>query len=237
MTSLHGKTIVVGGGTGDVGAGIVEVLVGAGARVVVPVRSADRRIALMDASFDTERLTFVEAAPTDADSAARLGAALSEIGQIDGAVASLGSWYQLGPVVDTPADGFRAAWESLLQSHFLFARAVLPVIAPGGSYVMINGAGSEVPVPGASAVSINARGLTMLFEALVAEHPGLHVHMLLLRSLIATRARKNADPRWVTARDVGEAVSWMFTDLGQLTAGGILPLHARHAASDAGSRS
>ncbi|MES2815783.1 MAG: SDR family oxidoreductase [Pseudomonadota bacterium] len=236
MTSLQGKTIVVGGGTGDVGAGIVEVLAGAGARVVVPVRSAERRKALMDASGNPERLTFVEAAPTNPDSAARLRAALSEIGQIDGAVASLGSWFQLGRVVDTPAEGFRAAWESLLQSHFLFARAVLPAIAPGGSYVMINGAGAEVPVPGASAVSINARGLTMLFEALVAEHPDLHVHMMLLRSLIATRARPNPDPRWVTARNVGEAVAWMFTDLGRLTAGGILPLHARHAFTNARTR-
>ncbi len=118
------------------------------------------------------------------------------------------------------------AYRSLLRSHMTFARAAAPLL-DDGSYVIINGGASVEPVPGSSAVSIMTRGLTMVAETLQSEHERLRVHTLLLRSVIATRARDNPDPAWVTAREVGEAAAWFFSPIGRLIAGSTLTLTAR----------
>lgn len=225
--SLEGKTIVVGGGTGDVGEGIVAALIDRGAHVIVPARSEAKGGQLRDAVSAPERVEIFDAAPVDEASAARLAERLEAAGQIDGAIASLGSWFSFGKLIDTPQDGFEQAFQSLLLSHFLFAKAVVPTLAKGGTYIVVNGAGSEAPVPGSSAVSIHAHAVSMLFQTLVAEHPDLRSHMLMLRSIIATRARATADPAWVTAREVGDTAAWLFSAKGQLTAGSVIGLQSK----------
>lgn len=227
--TLKGRRIVVGGGTGDVGVGIVAALVDAGTHVIVPARDAGKAAALRDGVADPSAVTVLGGAPTDEAGAALLRDRLGDLGPIDGAIASLGSWFSFGRLVDTPAEGFETAWRSLLLSHMLFAKAVIPVLPSGGRYVVINGAGSEAPVPQSSAVSIHAHAVSMVFETLKAEHPDLALHMLMLRSIIATRARPNPDPTWVTAEEVGRMCAWLFTPEGALTAGSVAGLHQKPA--------
>ncbi len=224
-----GRKIVVGGGTGDVGAGIVAALVAAGAQVIVPARDPAKAAALRESLAVPEAVTVLDAAPVDDAGAARLRDALAGLGTIDGAIASLGSWFSFGRLIDTPAEGFEAAWRSLLLSHVLFAKAVIPALPSGGRYVVINGAGSEAPVPRSSAVSIHAHAVSMVFETLKAEHPDLALHMLMLRSIIATRARRDPDPAWVTAEEVGRICAWLFTPEGALTSGSVVGLHQKTA--------
>lgn len=226
--TLSGKRIVVGGGTGDVGSAIVDVLSHAGAHVLVPARDMTKAAALWDQVRAPERVEIIDGFPTDEAGIGDLSSRLMEAGPIDGAVASLGSWFTFGPLTKTPLKGFRRAFESLLCSHFLFARAVVPALRPGSTLVMVNGAGSEEPVPNSAAVSIMAHGLSMLFESLVVENPRLHIHMLMLRSVIATRARRNPDPSWVTAEQVGETAHWLFSPQGQRTAGTVVALTPRN---------
>lgn len=225
--SIEGMCIVVGGGTGDVGVGIVSALTEAGARVVVPARHVAKAAKLRDALSTPDALTILDGAPTDEAGVTRLHDQLAVLGPIDGAIASLGSWFSFGRLIDTPADGFVTAWRSLLLSHVLFAKAVIPALSAGGRYVMINGAGSEAPVPESSATSIHAHGVSMVFECLKAEHPDIALHMLMLRSIIATRVRPDPDPSWITAEEVGRVCAWLFTREGALTAGSVIGLQPK----------
>lgn len=218
---LTGRRIAIAGGTGDVGVEIVARLLAADAEVVAVVRTASRAAALGTHA----RLTIIEGFPEDDSGVAALRARLSGLGPIDGAVASLGPWYQGNPITDLA----KADWDNMvsasLTSHYLFARAIVPALAASsGQYVMINGAAAQTPVPGAGVVSILARAQTMLGEVIAAENPGIAVHTLMLRSIIVTRARGAHDPSWITASEVGDACAWLFTEQGRLTAGTMVQL-------------
>jgi NAD(P)-dependent dehydrogenase (short-subunit alcohol dehydrogenase family) len=225
-TQLDGKTIVVGGGTGDVGVAIVGVLTEAGARVIVPTRSPEKADTLREGLSHPDRLEVVESDFEDEDSVHALRNALLAFGPLDGAIASLGSWFTFGSLAETSLVQMDRAYRSLLRTHVMFARAAAPLLE-NGTYVIVNGGASVEPVPNSAAVSIMTRGLTMVAETLEAEHEDLRVHTLLLRSMIAKRARDNPDPAWVTAEEVGEAAAWLFSPIGQLTAGSTVTLTAR----------
>lgn len=227
LPDLDGKTIVVAGGTGDVGVGIVVALTELGAEVVVPVRSIAKVDALRTELRQPDRLTAIEGFPTDEAGVTRLRDALAKIGPIDATVASLGSWVQHGTLMDLDVDTLRSAADGLLFSHVLFARAVLPNLRLGSSYIAINGAAAEDPVPGSAVVSVMTSGLAMLVRAIAAEHPTIHVHTLLLRSVIATRTRDRHDPSWVTPEEVGRFAATLLTPTGRLTAGSTISLNPK----------
>jgi NAD(P)-dependent dehydrogenase (short-subunit alcohol dehydrogenase family) len=220
---LHGRRVIVGGGTGDIGVAVTAALLDAGADVIVPVRNAAKS-ALLPAS---DRLHLVEGFPVDDDGVLQLSQAISALGPVDGAIASIGPWLQSGPLLSVGVDTWNAALDASLTSHLLFARAVIPVLAPRAGYIFINGAAALEPVPGAGATSIAARAQTMLADVLEAENPAIGVHRLMLRSFIATRRRTDPDPRWVTAAEVGQMCCWLLGDLGQLTAGSTITLNMR----------
>jgi NAD(P)-dependent dehydrogenase (short-subunit alcohol dehydrogenase family) len=147
---------------------------------------------------------------------------------VHGAIASLGPWFHGPALTDLPKADWDHMVSAALTSHFLFARSLMPALcASAGQYVMINGAGALSPVPHSGVVSILARAQTMMGEVLAAENPSVGIHTLMLRSIIATRARPKHDPSWITAAEVGEACAWLFTDQGRMTAGSMLTLNPK----------
>ena len=220
---LAGRRIIVGGGTGDVGVAIVAALLDAGAEVLVPLR-APAKAAGLPAS---ERLHLIEGFPRDDAGVDHLSQAISALGALDGAVASIGPWRQSGPLLDVALAEWHAVMAASLTSHLLFARAVMPRLAIGGRYLFVNGAAALNPVPGAGPVSIAARAQMMLADVIEAENPSIGVHRLMLNSIIATRRRASPDPSWVTAAEVGKTCCWMLGDDGRLTAGTTITLNPR----------
>ena len=211
---LTGRRIVVGGGTGDVGVEIVAALLAAGADVLVPVRNLAKAAAL----GAHERLSVIEAFPEDDAGVTALREKLTTAGRLDGAVAALGPWFHGPALTHLPKTDWDAMVAASLTSHFLFARSVVPVLAGGGQYILVNGGAALAPVPHSGVVSILARAQTMLAEVLAAEHQTVQIHTLMLLSIIATRARHDPDPDWVTAQQVGQKCAWLFETRAQETA-------------------
>lgn len=200
MRKLAGKRILIAGGTGDVGVEIVASLLASGADVIALARSHSRAEGLPSHS----NLHIVEGFPDTDEALSRLGEMINGQGPIDGAIALLGPWFH-GPDIASLA---KADWDHMvgasLTSHFMFARLAVARLIAGGRYLMINGGAALGPVPHSGVVSIMARAQTMLADVLAAENPHLQIHTLMLLSIIATRARVNPDPSWVTAHAVGE---------------------------------
>jgi NAD(P)-dependent dehydrogenase (short-subunit alcohol dehydrogenase family) len=200
QTSLAGRRILMGGGTGDVGVEVVASLLSAGAEVVALVRSRARA----DDLGHHEKLIIIEGFPdTDADVAA-ITREIGLLGPLHGAIASLGPWFHGPRLAELPLADWDRMLKASLTSHYLFARVAIPNLVDGGHYLMINGGAALGPVPSSGIVSIAASAQAMMARVLAAEHPSLRIHTLMLLTIIATRAREVWDPSWVTAKEVGE---------------------------------
>jgi len=201
----------VGGGTGDVGVEIVAALLAAGADVIVPVRNMAKAAALGGHA----RLSVIEGFPEDDAGIAALRETLATTGPLHGAVAALGPWFHGPALTQLP----KADWDQMVQaslsSHYLFARAAIPTLADGGQYLMINGGAALCPAPHSGIVSILAAAQAMMAQVFAAEHQNLEVHVLMLLSIIATRARLNPDPDWLTAQEVGQKCAALLATAAQ----------------------
>lgn len=200
---------MVAGGSGEVGEAIVDRLLDAGHRVVVPTRSADKVGAITERAEGHDHLHVVVGDVGDPAGAADVRQQLLAEGrQPDHVVASVGGWRQGPHLVDVdPAD-----WQAVLDmgptAHFALARAFLPALLErgDGAYVMINGGAAMTPVPGAGPVSVSAAAQLMLTRALAAEAQGSGVRITTLVAVtpVLTRSRRTGKANWVTARSIGE---------------------------------
>ncbi|GAA0842524.1 hypothetical protein ACFQVD_09790 [Streptosporangium amethystogenes subsp. fukuiense] len=111
---LAGQDAVVIGGTGNVGAFLVDAFVRADARVPVLSRSQDK----------IDRLL----ARLGPDKASHVGALIGDIGSAAGAVAAApAGWHQTPSMLQAGFDDFKAVIENSLFPHYLAAQTFLPL--------------------------------------------------------------------------------------------------------------
>lgn len=232
MVDLTHRVALVAGGTGAVGEGVVSAFLRSGATVVVPSRSPQR---LRDLSARLEDPANLVALEGDAGSFA--GAenvrdrAFAETGRpVDAVVASLGGWWQGPNLVDVDAETWRRVLDNNLTSHLALARAFLPVLGEraGTSYQMITGDAADVPVAGASLVSVAAAGLLAMFRSFVLELQDRPVRMnVLYLGPLVTRDRPKGPREWLTAHEVGAHAAYLASDEGAMVAGSVVRLLRR----------
>lgn len=176
---LRGRTIVVAGGTGNVGSHVVRALLASGARVAVPSRSADNVDGLWEylaehvGGEELSRLeTFVGHSGGDGGSVL-VRRIVDAVGAPDGVVASLGHFAPTRSLADADPGALRAVLEDYPVAHHSVARAFLPVMS-GGVYLFINGPLAFAPWKGSGAhlVSVATAAQHMLFRALAQELAG-----------------------------------------------------------------
>lgn len=216
MTSLSEVSAVVAGGAGEVGEGIVRALLRAGARVAVPSRDGDRLRALGDrlagAGGTEERLLLVEGDVGTPEGAADVRERIvAAIGAPGASVASVGGWWQGGPLWEVPFQTWERLVANNLTSHFAVARTFLPAMveAGAGSHTIVTGGAGKDPVPGAAPIAATVGGVRMLKEALTVEleETGVRVNEILIWTPVATRSRRSPRPEWVTAEQVGRVAA------------------------------
>ncbi|MCB2176988.1 MAG: hypothetical protein KQH57_14345 [Actinomycetales bacterium] len=201
--------VVVAGGTGLVGGAVVDRLVGAGMRVVLPTRGAG----------PAEPPPGVRVVPgVDWERPDALTSVLDEPGWAPrAAVAALGGWW-LGPqLVDVEPDTWRSILESHLTSHWLAARALAPRLAgPDPVYVTLGGAAATEAMPGSGPINVTGAGQRMLLHVLRAEEIGQRVRFHEVSVGAAVRGDdRNLDPAdTVDRREVASAVARVLADAG-----------------------
>lgn len=219
---LADQTVIIGGGTGDVGEGLVAMGLAAGARVIVPVRSPDRQARLQAflthfelADLAREHLHWAPGAIANPAGSAALGHWLDQHlpqwgDRLDLAIASLGSWYDGVNLLDLDPAQWERCKVSNLDTHFYLARAVLPrmIQRDRGSYVFLNGKGAEIVTPGAGLTSVLDAAQKMLALSLAAEtaHTGVRVWGVASFSPIKTRSEPKPDPDWLSLSDLALAI-------------------------------
>lgn len=212
MVDLANQSIVVAGGAGEVGEGIVAALLGQGASVLVPSRSAEKLAALQTAvgSAGPGRLSVLEADLGTEAGRASLRAAAGAAGPLRAVVASLGGFWQGPHVAGVPAEVFRERLEQGLFSHLRLAQTLLPLLhGPGTSLVQINGLAAVVSLPGLSALCVAAAAQLALTRCLIAEADAgsPRITALVIEQWVKTRSRQQLPDDALTAEEVGGEVA------------------------------
>jgi 3-oxoacyl-[acyl-carrier protein] reductase len=181
----------------------------AGATVATLSRSTERLQSLTEMSQGLPgRLV---ARKGTAGASGHLEALLSEVGQVDQAVASIGGGgWRLAPLMTIEEAMFRRIVDDAVVAHWATAKAVLPRVAADGEYVFINGGAALHTVKGAEPMSLVARTQLAMADLIAGEvAPGPRVTSLVLNSPIIARNRPTGRPEWLTADDVGQACLYL----------------------------
>lgn len=213
--TLHGKTVLIAGGAGEVGEGIVGAFLAEGATVVVPSRSQEKLDALRTNTSDHDRLITKAADVGSAAGAVALRNWIAdEVGPLDAVVASLGGWWQGRPLTDVSLDTWHEVLDMGLTAHFTVAKTFIPALAgrSGASYTFINGGAGLTPIPGAGPLSVSAAGQFMLKDVLAAENESVRVNTLVLATPVRTRSRPDGEDGWLTADDAGAYAVYLASD-------------------------
>jgi NAD(P)-dependent dehydrogenase (short-subunit alcohol dehydrogenase family) len=159
------RTALVTGGAGGLGRSVVDTLLGAGWRVVVPIeKSGDLE--------DREGLACVVADLTDPDDVAR--AVRTAVAEADAPLRALvnlvGGFAADQPVADTPLSDFERMFALNLHPTYLVTQAVLPrlVAAGGGAIVCVGSSAALNPFAGGAGYAAS-KAAVIAFARAVAE--------------------------------------------------------------------
>ena len=222
--SLAGRRIVVHGGTGGVGEGIVRAWLDAGAHVVVPSRTdshaARFRELIGEEAADGRLETIVHNAASDAEGPFASAAALAEriereFGPVTDVAASIGGWWQAGPLWEVTPEDWQRFFVDLTTAHVATIRAWIPRLPADGSYHLILGGSARQPVPGSSIINMEQAALQMMHAVVSAEAGAQRRLFAPILGPVATRQRHWSDPEWVSAREVGAVTLGLAADAGQ----------------------
>jgi NAD(P)-dependent dehydrogenase (short-subunit alcohol dehydrogenase family) len=219
MTSSRGaldeRTILVPGGTGNVGEGVVRSLLKAGAAVVVPSRSAERLEALRDliGPGHANRLIGISAPYDTFEAADGLAETVrTEAGTITDVVALIGGWWAGKPLWEISAADWQRVFISPATTQAALVRAFLPGLDGGGSYTAVAGFSAQVPTAGSGPVSMQGAAQLMMRRVLSEEiSSGPRINDVMLGPIV-NRSRPQGRADWLTADEVGEVVARIVAD-------------------------
>jgi NAD(P)-dependent dehydrogenase (short-subunit alcohol dehydrogenase family) len=229
---MHGRVMLVTGGTGALGTAVARGGLDAGATVVVAARDVQRHEALVAAvpAAARPRLDAVPADATDGASVrALVDAVLARHGRLDVLVNAVGG-FAAGDLLGTD----EAAWDRMLslnlRSAYLACRAALPPMLAAGRGRIVNVASRSVvpPAGGFIAYTVAKAGVIALTQALAQEvrAHGVTVNAV-LPSTLDTEANRRAMPsadraRWVRPESVAAAILFLASDAAAEVTGTLL---------------
>lgn len=222
MKSLANKTVVVAGGTGNVGSFLVKELLKTGATVAVPSRSSKNLESLkthLSKDLKEEKLsqlyTFVGDIGNEEKAEDVYEEISSKLGAPDVAISSLGKFIPAPSLLNTSVKDLQAVVDGYLNGHFVVARTFLNKFKDtGGAYVFINGPLALAPWEGSGAglVSIATAGQQMLFKALAQELKDSKVKVVELITHAFIRNKQTQPGSPIPGEAVGEYVSYLISD-------------------------
>jgi 3-oxoacyl-[acyl-carrier protein] reductase len=239
MTNERKRALVTGGSSG-IGFGTAQGLIGAGYRVTLIARNADR---LRDAAAELGSQADWRCA--DVGKREQVQKALLGMERVDVLVNAAGF---LRPVsLATPLEEAEANWDGVIEGNlkgsFLMAHAVAPLLAsPGGRIINISSIGAQTggSRPGAVAYAAAKSGLHGLTYALARElaSRGITVNAI-APGFIADTGFTGAWPaerassivsetplgRPGTPADISAAVLWLASEGGSFVTGAVIPVN------------
>lgn len=212
---LQDRTVVVPGGTGNVGEGVVRALLSAGARVVVPSRSEERLTelrTLIGRPLDQHLVTI--AAPYDSfDAAEQLAVDVTtQVGPVTDVIALIGGWWAGKNLWEIDQKDWDSVFISPATTGMALVRAFIPRLTAAGTYTLIAGFSSYTAEPGSGPVSMQGAAQLMMRRTLSKEiGHGPRINDLMLGPII-NRNRPQGRKQWLNADEVGLVLVRVLSD-------------------------
>jgi NAD(P)-dependent dehydrogenase (short-subunit alcohol dehydrogenase family) len=224
------RRVLVAGGTGALGAGVLEALL-EGGHPVTCSWLVDRERARVEQRFG-DGVDLVEADLMTAEGAEAAVEASPELG----AVVNLVGGFFSGPKAhETAAEDYEKMLTLNLQPGFNLVRAAFPTLldAGGGAYVGVSARPALQPFEGSAAYSTAKAAVLAFVKSLAADYKndGIRANAI-LPSVIDTPANRVATPdadfgRWVRPYDIGRVVRFLVSDDSAPTSGAAIPVYGR----------
>jgi NAD(P)-dependent dehydrogenase (short-subunit alcohol dehydrogenase family) len=225
MSDFTQQTVVITGGSGNLGRAVAAAFAARGARLVLADRDAERlqQVGAALAADHSELEWLAQTAdlsdPVSVD--ALIAAAVARFGQVDVLVHTVGG-FAMGPkVADGDLDGLRAQFELNVTPLFLTAGRVARHMLErdiAGHIVVVLARSAQKAIAGQSAYTSSKAAAQRVMESLSLEvrDKGIHVNGV-LPSIIDTPANRasmpNADfSKWVAPADLAEAIVFLASD-------------------------
>jgi len=224
---------IVTGGTGGLGAAVVERLLADGWRVVVPwiVEAELERVG------QREGLELVKAdlfEPAEVDDVVSL-AASSEDAPLRGLVNLVGGFAMGGRVHETPIEEFERQFRlNLRPTYLVSAAAVAPMLRAGGGSIVCVGTRAAVQPFSGAAGYISSKAAVVAFAAAVAaeyRNDGIRCNAI-LPSVIDTPANRASMPkadheRWVKPAEIAGVIAHLLSGDSSPISGAAIPVYGR----------
>lgn len=226
--TLKGKTALVTGATGGLGAHVTRMLLEAGAKVagLAPhIRQSD---------FDHPAFIPLAAEVCGFESAkAAVDAAVARLGKLD-ILAHLVGGFAGGKRVDEMDD---ATWQRMfdlnLNSAFQLLRAVIPHMhrAKTGRIIAIGSRAAVDPGPTLAAYNASKAALVSLVRTVALENKAAGITAnVILPGTMDTPGNRASDPRadfskWVQPAAVASLIVWLSGDQAQDVTGAVIPVY------------
>jgi len=218
---LSGKTVIVTGGFGALGAVVGKAVAAEGAKVALVDRAAAP--AGLNNAFGGCDLTDAAAAKRTIDDIAE------KFGAIHGLVNIAGGFRW-----ETLKDGDIATWDFMYQVNLKSAvcacKAALPHLSAGGRIVNIGAGAAAKAGLGMGAYAASKAGVAKLTEALSEELKGQGITVnAILPSIIDTPANRADMPKadfskWVTPQAIADVILFLLSEKSRAITGASIPV-------------
>lgn len=227
------RTAIVTGGTGGLGVAVVERLLAAGWRAVVPWIAEHE----LERLPPREGLDLLQADLSDAASVrAVVQAGTADVAKPLGGVVNLVGGFAVGDRVDaTPIEDFEAQFGLNVRPTYLVTQAALPELmsAGGGSIVCVGTRAALQPFSGAAGY-VASKAAVMAFARTVAveyRDDGIRCNAI-LPSIIDTPFNRSSMPnadheRWVKPAEIAEVVAYLLSPHSSPISGAEVPVYGR----------
>jgi NAD(P)-dependent dehydrogenase (short-subunit alcohol dehydrogenase family) len=229
---FSGKTVVVTGGTGALGAAVVGALIAQAARCVVPYVHEEEMTRFAHRGDTSVTLVPVQNLATEAD----VEKLYAEAGAPLWASIHIAGGFAMGKVVATDKAALMAQIEQNLVSCFLCCRAAVNAMGKsGGRIVNVAARAALEPRHGAgmSAYTIAKSGVAALTAALAEEvaKDGILVNAV-APSIIDTPANRASMPKadfaaWPKVDEVAATILHLASPENHVTRGAVIPVYGR----------